>query len=210
MLSLVSDYYDARRIRLSGVGVGREFNDSMLDELTEKGRIARASYDELSDENTDATCVGRPTPAMILSSALFPIEIEFNEEKRTIQIRSASTDEERTVYMDGRSHPDISERFFGGHSLGWWEGDVLVVDTRNFSDHRSPYQVGVPSGAQKHVVERYRLSEDGIRIVVSFMLEDSEYIATPMTSSSELIYSPGIEMTPYDCDPESTRRFVPQ
>lgn len=39
-MSLVSDYYDSRRIRLSGIGVGREFNDHLLDQLTEKGRGA--------------------------------------------------------------------------------------------------------------------------------------------------------------------------
>ena len=39
-LALVSDWYDARRIRLSGVGVGRDFDDALLDRLTEKGRGA--------------------------------------------------------------------------------------------------------------------------------------------------------------------------
>ncbi len=39
-LSMVSDFYDARRIRLSGVGVGKTFGDGLLDALTEKGRGA--------------------------------------------------------------------------------------------------------------------------------------------------------------------------
>ncbi|MEM9460141.1 MAG: VWA domain-containing protein [Myxococcota bacterium] len=39
-MSMVSNWYDARRIRLSGIGVGREFNDALLDRLTEKGRGA--------------------------------------------------------------------------------------------------------------------------------------------------------------------------
>lgn len=39
-LSMVTDFYDARRIRLSGIGVGKEFNDALLDALTEKGRGA--------------------------------------------------------------------------------------------------------------------------------------------------------------------------
>lgn len=38
--------------------------------------------------------------------------------------------------------------------------DVLVIDMTLFSDHRSPYTSGVPSGAGKHVVERYAFSED--------------------------------------------------
>ena len=40
MISMISKYYDTRRIRLSGVGVGREFNDSLLDRLTERGKGA--------------------------------------------------------------------------------------------------------------------------------------------------------------------------
>lgn len=40
LISLVARHYDARRIRLSGVGVGSDFNDSLLDELTERGRGA--------------------------------------------------------------------------------------------------------------------------------------------------------------------------
>lgn len=39
-IALVGKHYDSRRIRLSGIGVGTEFNDSLLDELTEKGRGA--------------------------------------------------------------------------------------------------------------------------------------------------------------------------
>ncbi len=39
-ISMISKYYDTRRIRLSGVGVGREFNDSLLDRLTERGKGA--------------------------------------------------------------------------------------------------------------------------------------------------------------------------
>lgn len=40
MIAMIGKHYDQRRIRLSGVGVGREFNDSLLDRLTEQGRGA--------------------------------------------------------------------------------------------------------------------------------------------------------------------------
>jgi Ca-activated chloride channel family protein len=39
-MSLIADWYDSRRIRLSGIGVGRTFNDRLLDRMTEKGRGA--------------------------------------------------------------------------------------------------------------------------------------------------------------------------
>ncbi|HSG63426.1 MAG TPA: hypothetical protein VLD39_00430, partial [Gammaproteobacteria bacterium] len=160
----------------------------------------------LSAENPESTCVGRPTPAALVSSALYLLEIELDED--AVVIRTEYFDEERTVYLDGREHPDAGERFATGHSIGWWEGDTLVIDTTNFADHRSPYQIGVPSGPRKHVVERYRLIEDGTRMLVEFTLEDPDYIAAPLTHRRELLYVPQESMYRFNCDPASTRRFV--
>ena len=178
-------------------------------QLTPQGAAAQAAYDELSADNPESTCIGRPTPGMIISSHLFPMQIEFDEANGIVLIRSEIWDEERTVYMDGRTHPEDGERFASGHSIGWWEGDTLVVDTANFPAHRSPYQTGVPSGEHKHVVERYRLSDDGTRLIVQFVLGDPEYLAAPLTYTRELIYSPQLEMLPFECDAQSTSRFLP-
>ena len=84
----------------------------------------------------------------------------------------------------------------------------MVVDTRLFADHRSPYQIGVPSGAQKHVVERYGLIGDGSRAMAEFMLEDPEYLVEPIMHTRELIYTPDVEMFRFNCDPVVTRQFV--
>ncbi len=178
--------------------------------LTAEGAAAKAAYDPLGAENPESQCIGRPTPAMVVSSDLFPIQIELDDAANTILIRSGFWDEERIVYMDGRGHPTPSERTLSGHSIGRWDGDTLIVDTTNFADHRSPYQIGVPSGAQKHVIERYGLNDAGTRIVVDFMLEDPQYLAEPVNHTRELIYSPHLEMPRYDCDPEVTRRFLRQ
>jgi hypothetical protein len=176
--------------------------------LTDSGREAMEAYDPLSPENPESSCIGRPTPAALVSSSLYLMEFAIDEGNEIITIRSQYFDEERTVYMDGRDHPDPSERFVTGHSVGRWDGDTLIVDTRNFADHRSPYQIGVPSGAQKHVVETYRLSDDGTDIEATFMLEDPEYLAEPMTHSRLLHHSPHLEMFLGGCDPDATSRFV--
>ena len=176
--------------------------------LTERARAAQAAYDENSEENPELRCVGRPAPAMIVYTDLYPMELEFGDDEEILYIRSQFMDQERVVYMDGRAHPNESERSHEGHSIGWWEDDTLVVDTRNFADHRSPYQNGIPSGPQKHVVERFRLDENGTGMHVEFTLEDPEYIAAPMTHSRQLIFTPDADMSPFNCDLESTRRFL--
>ena len=40
VIAAVGKHYDDKRIRLSGIGVGRSFNDELLDRLTERGRGA--------------------------------------------------------------------------------------------------------------------------------------------------------------------------
>ena len=177
--------------------------------LTAKGLEAQAAFDQNSEENLELACLSKPTPGGIVYTDIYPIEIEFLDGGEIIMIRSQYFDQERTVYMDGRPHP-TGERTYEGHSIGSWEGDVLVVDTVNFTDNRSPYQNGIPSGAQKHVVERYRLHSDGTRLRVEFTLEDPEYIVGSMTHVRDLVYSPEMDMTPFNCDLETTRRFVPR
>jgi hypothetical protein len=90
--------------------------------------------------------------------------------------------------MEG-AHAGEGERTLQGHSIGWWEGETLVVDTVDFAVHRSPYGsgTGIPLGTEKHVVERYRLSDDGTHAFVDIVLEDSEYLAEPVTAKSRCV-----------------------
>ncbi|HSG63847.1 MAG TPA: DUF6152 family protein [Gammaproteobacteria bacterium] len=178
-------------------------------ELTPAGRAGLESYDENSTENPELRCIGRPTPAMLVYTDIYPLEIEIDEAARTAFIRSQFMDQERIIHLDGRSHPDAASRSHEGHSVGSWEGETFVVDTTNFADHRSPYQNGIPSGARKHVVERYTLSDDGTRLHVEFTLEDPDFIVGAMTHARDLVYTPAADMSPFNCDLESTRRFLP-
>jgi len=176
--------------------------------LNEKAEQAALDFDPFSEDNPDATCIGRPTPGAFVSTSLYLMEIEIKEEEDIVIIRSERDAEERTVYMDGRSHPSADIEVAQGHSIGWWEEDTLVVDTTNFPFHRSPYQLGVPSSTQKHVVERYRLNEAGTHLEAEFTLEDPEYLTKPMTHSRLLTYSPNTEIYLSKCDPESASAFM--
>ena len=177
-------------------------------ELTEKARVAQSVYDEESEQNPVSQCIGVPEPYMTVLATIFPLEISINEEDSTASIRSGAFDYHQTVYLDGRGHPEDGVRTFAGHAIGWWEQDTLVVDTRLFADHRDAYQIGVPSGVEKHVVKRYRLIDGGKRIEVEFILEDPEYLVGSLTDRREMIYSPHIEIVPFDCDPESAMQFL--
>jgi len=194
---------------LAGVWKGRgatvgEFFDRLKDvPLTDAGAAAKAAYDFYVDSPA-AACIGPTSPA-IVAIGLYVNEIELGDD--AILIRSEFFDSDRTVYMDGRGHPGAAERTAQGHSIGRWEGDVLVVDTVQFSDRRSSSISGVPTGLRKHVVERYALSDDGTYIVIEIFLEDSEFLAEPFIGTVEWNYAPQLERYRYDCDPETSRRY---
>jgi hypothetical protein len=110
--------------------------------------------------------------------------------------------------MDGRAHPEGGRRTNQGHAIGSWDGDVLVVDTTLFEDHRSGNTRGLQSGPQKHVIERYQLNDDGTRILIELVLEDPEFLAEPFTINMEWDYAPSLELIRFGCETEQARRFT--
>ena len=69
----------------------------------------------------------------------------------------------RVVYLDGRQHtdPDIVVRTFNGESIGHWEGDTLVVDTRNFIDNGHHWiDQGIPASGELRIIERIKMVKD--------------------------------------------------
>lgn len=177
----------------------RRFN---LGSLTEKGVAAQSAYDE--SQNPVKDCRAYTIPSLMVIPYLNEISIQDDR----ILIRTEFFRAERTIYMDGRGHPEDGERTNQGHSIGWWEGDVLVVDTTLFTNNPVGVRPGVPSGAGKHVVERFTLSEDGTRLFIDFTVEDPEYLAEPMTVNMEWDYTPDAELLPFDCDPQNARQFT--
>jgi len=178
-------------------------------DLTEKAIAAQASYDDKL-EAPAAQCIAHPAPTVLVAPYLNEIEVRDD----VVLIRNERFNVERTIYMDGRGHPEDGEPLNQGHSIGWWEDDVLVVDTTLFSINRSPIfgrpfrPGGIPSGAGKHLVERYALSEDKTRISIEFTQEDPEYHSEPFSGSVVWYYAPHFEMLGFGCDPENATRFT--
>jgi len=83
----------------------------------------------------------------------------------------------RVIYLDGRAHsdPDIVVRSFNGESIGRWEGNTLVVDTRHFvDDHHWMDQGGasVPASDQLRIIERIRLVNNGQTLEIEYTMTD--------------------------------------
>ena len=133
-----------------------------------------------------------------------PVAIEFSRSNEHVAIRSDWMGAERTVYLDGRKHPAPEERFSQGHSIGHWEDGVLVVETANFADE---VWASLPSGEGKRLTERFAVADDGKSMRYSFVLDDPEYLAQPVTGVGELSYRPDLRVGGMECDGEAASRF---
>jgi hypothetical protein len=79
----------------------------------------------------------------------------------------------RRIYLNG-NHPVDAEQSPYGSSIGHYEGDTLVVDTRNLSNTGPIDFYGTPHTAALHVIERYRLTDNGNGLEVQFTVSDSK------------------------------------
>jgi hypothetical protein len=170
--------------------------------LTPKGVEALARADR--ENNPGIDCVALQSPSQMLFTDLKNIEIDGT----TVLLRSAvNVGVERIVHLDQTTH--VGAAFTNdGHSIGRLNDGTLVVDTRNFSDHPSGNRGGVPSGAQKHLVEYFELSADRTTLTYRFKLEDPEYLAAPVEGSAVWAHRPDLPYTAEKCDLENARRYL--
>jgi hypothetical protein len=81
----------------------------------------------------------------------------------------------RVVPLDNRPHAPEELKFWSGDSRGYWEGDTLVVETRNFNGLTTSFS-SLGSSENKHLTEKFtRVADD--RIDYEFTVEDPSTFA---------------------------------
>jgi Ca-activated chloride channel homolog len=134
MISMISKYYDARQIRLSGVGVGRDFNDSLLDKLTERGKGAYVFLG--SAEEVDAV-FGARFISLIETTALdvrfrlhlppsLRMNVFYGEESSTVK-----KDVQEIHYFANTSHLFLSDLMAQGGMLRPQDWVMLTIEYRD-------------------------------------------------------------------------------
>jgi hypothetical protein len=104
----------------------------------------------------------------------------------------------RTVYMDGRTHPRHVEPSYYGHSIGWWEGDTLVVDSVGFNEGFWLDRDGLPHTEQLRTVERLtRTDMDTLRYELT--VEDPGVYTAPWKGALSLRWEGNTELFEYVC-----------
>jgi len=135
-------------------------------------------------------------------------EIEINGDTVSMRFEAQGLDLERAVRLDISTHPRDVTPSLMGHSIGWWEGDTLVIDTIAFEPHFIGIAVGVPSGPDKHLIERLTLADDRRHIRYEYELHDPSVLSAPASHAMLWQHRPDLEFSGIPCDPEMAERLV--
>ena len=138
-----------------------------------------AESQRLNDHGNFTACAPGGPVFHMWEVGLFPIQLL--EAPGQLVIQREASGLVRRIFLDGRSHPPDDEILatWNGHSIGTWDGDVLVVDT-----------VGTNGRARAANGE---LLEDEITI------EDAKYYTEKVVMKHYFQRRPDIDMLEYFC-----------
>ena len=108
----------------------------------------------------------------------------------------------RTIYTDGRSHPKDLQPTYYAHSIGWWEGDTLVVDTVGYNEGFWIDRGAAPHTDQLHTVEKFTRT-DMASIRYEATIDDPGAYTKPWGGMMNLRLEAGTELFEYVCQQQN-------
>ena len=145
-------------------------------ELTAMGEQAAAKF--VRDDNPRFRC---ETTSIVFDWTFDGPVNRITQSKDNIVIQYGQMDLRRTVYMNMKTHPANVKPTRAGHSIGRWEGDVLIVDTVGFMP--GVLNAPVRHGDKLHVVERFTLDPKTMKLTRAYTAEDPDYLKGQYTGS---------------------------
>ena len=107
--------------------------------------------------------------------------VEIFQTPTHVALLNEMINDHRIIPLDGRDHVPENMRFWKGDSRGRWEGDTLVVTTRNFSEHTNFRG----SGPNMLLQERFTRTSEGA-LLYEFTINDPESFENPWSVAVEM------------------------
>lgn len=141
-------------------------------------KFGAEQYNKIDEADSPAYRCEPHGPTRMLQSAE-DIMI-FQQESMLGIISEHINDGYRIIYMNGKHPESMAYPEWNGHSVGHWEGDILVVDTIGVREDSWLNSAGLQHSDQMHMVERFqKTSPDTFTVKVT--IDDPVYFTKPFT-----------------------------
>ncbi|HWL61909.1 MAG TPA: hypothetical protein VNQ32_03880 [Steroidobacteraceae bacterium] len=172
--------------------------------LTPAAEAAAKAWNIKDEMTVSATC--RIPSIVYAMQGPFPIEI-FQGTEMTV-IRLEYFDMARVIFTDGRKHmPADAPLTKTGDSIGRWEGDTLVVETIHLKEATITNN-GLSHSDKVRVIERFKLSPDGKKLISTQEFEDPEMLQNRGARFITWNKVEGDHVHAYDCDPSFAENYA--
>lgn len=179
--------------------------DGRMPDLTNEGQQRQASrrgggqangpFYTMADFSYYDRCITRGVVGSIMPS-LYGDAMRIVQSPTEVAISYEMLHDTRVIPIDGTAHADPNVRQYMGTSVGHWEGDTLVIETRNFTD-----ELNISRYAHSEdlvLTERItRIDPDMINYVVT--VNDPGTFETPWSFRLTLTTQPDYEILEYSC-----------
>lgn len=153
------------------------------------GGIAK---DGPEDRGTSERCIVGFNAGPPFTPNLYNNNVQLIQGEDHVVIMTEMIHDARIVPLDGRDHIDDSIRQWSGDSRGYWDGDTLVVETRNFNDLTQSFSV-YGSAYDKLLTEKFT-RVDEFTVNYEFTVDDPSTfkdkitVMIPMAKVDGLMY----------------------
>lgn len=169
--------------------------------LTSAGQAAIEGFDGGSTDNPRLRCES--------TNILFDWDFDnpINQVVQTeneIKLVYGLMNMERSIHLDQTEFPAEIEASRTGYSIGRWENDVLIVETRGFLPGILSADARTPHSADMIVIERFTLDTANGALVREFEAVDPLYFDGVYRGRNRH-YVSNLPFEPYNCDDRSFR-----
>ena len=169
---------------------------------------AKALVDSRADgsharEESDANCLPQGIPKI----AAAPAPWKIIQSAGTIVILHEAFNLWRQVFLDGRQFAEDLNPSWLGYSIGKWDGDTLVVESKGFNGKTWLDQAGKPTTEALHVTERYRRKNFGT-MEIQITIDDPKAYTKPWTMKARFDLMPDTELIENICEDKDTPHLV--
>ncbi len=163
-------------------------------QLTAAGQAAEDKYDQIYDD---------PSIKCGITNIIFGMGHDQNVNQITqaedkLTILYGFMDFTREIYLDRRDFPANLTLSEGGYSIGHFEGDTLVVNSKGFTPSVIQPLTGGSFSEQTQITERFKYDAASNAILRDYTLTDPKYIVGEVTGSDHFVKSTR-PYTPYNC-----------
>jgi len=121
-------------------------------------------------------------PAGVPAFVTYPVRpVYFIQTSRQVVMIYSGDAQVRRIYLDV-PHSENPQPSWYGESVGHYQGDTLVIDTVAQNDKTFVDYYRTPHSTKLHVVERWRLIDNGEKLEVTYTMDDPDAFNQPWSA----------------------------